>query len=70
MTMCWSSPKTANVAWLSGQPRQAKTAEVILTERPFTITNMKGEDGGRVSSDQGALSIKLSNTPMYLAPVK
>jgi len=47
-----------------------KQLKLSLPSGQFTITNMKGEDGGRVSSDQGALSIKLSNTPMYLAPVK
>ena len=36
----------------------------------LTITTMKGEDAGRVSSDQGVLSIKVSNAPVYLAPGK
>lgn len=35
----------------------------------FTVTNMKGEARGRVTSDQGLLLIKLSPDPVYLAPV-
>jgi hypothetical protein len=47
-----------------------KQLKISLPSGQFIITNMKGEDGGRVSSDQGALSIKLSNAPVYLAPGK
>ena len=45
-----------------------KQLKLFLPSGQFTLTNMKGEDGGRVSSDQGVLSIKLSNAPVYLAP--
>jgi hypothetical protein len=47
-----------------------KQLKLSLPSGQYTITSMKGEDGGRVSSDQGVLSIKLSNAPVYLAPGK
>jgi hypothetical protein len=45
-----------------------KQLKLSLPSGQFTLTNMKGEDAGRVTSDQGVLSIKLSNAPVYLAP--
>jgi polysaccharide biosynthesis protein PslG len=47
-----------------------KSLKIPIASGQFNITNMKGEDGGGVSSDQGFLAIKLSNAPVYLAPGK
>lgn len=55
-------------AWSSSPSRQH--LKIPAPDGQFTITNMKGEDGGRVTSDQGFVSIKLATAPVYLAPVK
>jgi hypothetical protein len=47
-----------------------KQLKLPVPSGEFTITNMKGEDGGRATSAEGALSIKLSNAPVYLASAK
>jgi hypothetical protein len=52
-------------AWTTSPGK--KRVKIPTANGQFTITNMKGDDGGRVSSDQGFLSIKLSNAPAYLA---
>ncbi len=45
-----------------------KPVKIPAANDAFKITSMKGEDGGRVKSDQGVLSIKLGTAPVYLAP--
>jgi hypothetical protein len=43
--------------------------KISAESRQFIITNMKGEEAGRVMSEQGVLSIKLGTALVYLAPV-
>jgi hypothetical protein len=45
-----------------------KPIKISVPNGQFTVMSMKGEDVGRVTSDQGVLSIKLSTAPVYLAP--
>jgi hypothetical protein len=55
-------------AWTTSPGK--KRVKIPTANGQFTMTNMKGDEGGRVSSDQGFLSIKLSNAPVYLVPEK
>lgn len=53
-------------AWTTSPGK--KQLKIAATGGQYAITNMKGEDAGRVTNDQGVLSIKVSNSPVYLAP--
>jgi hypothetical protein len=46
-----------------------KSLKIPAANGQYSITSMKGEDGGRAASDQGVVTMKLSNAPLYLAPV-
>ena len=55
-------------AWTASPNRQL--VKISLPNNQFTMTGIKGEDRGHLTSDQGVLSIKLGPAPVYLAPVK